>query len=746
MVGLAGPSQPGVGLGMALALSASVEGRFSLFDHRIKRIRKRAGTRGWGTLVAVGLVFSVSLWDVLDAGGQTQRGAARELKELRAPQGDEVGLMRNPALADYALYHRALTHLEAKRTREGERALRELVREYPQALMSRTAALLAADLARERGDSSQAIEDLRPWVARGDGAALLQTAEFWRERNRPDEAIRLLRRLYFESPQEMEAERAPGLLQSLGVSEIAEGRLSAGLWRRRAEKLEEAGLWLIAGRAYQELGRRLSVETSDEVWLRAGINLYRGEAFAEAVEILSRVEAGAGAERGKALYFLGKSQLASGDEAGTVATLGRLRQAESGSSLSGNPNHRRTGDLLLALGRFHEARNRKEEATAYYQQVVRQYPKAEGAHQAHFFLAWRAHEAGEDRTAADLLTDHLARYGQVTDHRGRAAFWAALHHERHGDKSRALTLYRGLLTRYGASWFGHNAERRIAELNREGVKTVSLQSESPLAQAVRALQSIRIIPDSLRPEQRDRVARAEQLRRLQYARWARDELEAARQDAPNSPLLNLRLAQLQRDAGENAAAIEVLKRGYPDYGQSLPDEMPREAWQIFYPLAWWSQIQAESRRHGLDPYLVAGLIRQETVFNPRARSRANALGLMQILPSTGQSVARKNRLGGGRLSRTDFFDPVLNLQLGTAYLGELSERFSRFEYIAAAYNGGPTRVARWVGANPTLEIEDWVEQIPLRETRLYVQGVYRNARHYQRLYDEKGQFRLSVPH
>ena len=704
-----------------------------MFDHHQ---RKRAIHASRETLVVGGLVACTLLWGVLSAGGQTQRGAGRD---LRAPQGDEAGLMRTPGLADYALYHRALTHLEAKRMREGERALRELAREYPEALMGRTAALQAADLAGERGDYSQTIEDLKPWAARGDGAALLRTAEIWRERNRPEEAIRLLRRLYFESPQEMEAEKAPTLLQSLGVSEIAEGRNRASLWRRRAEKLEEAGLWLIAGRAYQELARLLSSEAGEEVWLRCAINLYRGEAVAEASEILSRLRS----DTSESLYFLGKSQLALGDEAGAVATLGKLRQAEQGRGT--NANLRRTGDLLYALGRFHEIRNRKEEATACYQQVTRQYPRATEAHRAHFFLAWSAHDAGEDRRAAELLTEHLARYGQVTDHRGRAAFWAALHYERHGDKSRALTLYRGLLTRYGASWFGHNAERRIAQLNREGVKTVSLQSESSLAQAVRALQTIRVIPDSLRPEQRDRVARAEQLRRLEYPRWARDELEAARQETPDSPLLNLRLAQLHREAGENVAAIEVLKRAYPDYGQSLPDEMPREVWQIFYPLAWWAQIQAESKRQGLDPYLVAGLIRQETVFNPRARSRANALGLMQILPSTGHAVARKNRLGGGRLSRTDFFDPVLNLQLGTAYLGELTERFSRFEHVAAAYNGGPTRVARWVSANPTQEIEDWVEQIPLRETRLYVQGVYRNARHYQRLYDEKGQFRPNVP-
>src|SRR5262249_13269598 len=133
------------------------------------------------------------------------------------------------------------------------------------------------------------------------------------------------------------------------------------------------------------------------------------------------------------------------------------------------------------------------------------------------------------------------------------------------------------------------------------------------------------------------------------------------------------------------------------------------------------------------------------VFDPKARSRANALGLMQVLPSTGQAVARRNNLGGGRITSSDLYNPVLNIQLGTAYVHQLLDEFHRFEYVAAAYNGGETRVRRWLREMPNNEIEEWVESIPLSETRLYVQGVYRNARIYQRLYDEQGHFRSSVP-
>jgi soluble lytic murein transglycosylase len=175
----------------------------------------------------------------------------------------------------------------------------------------------------------------------------------------------------------------------------------------------------------------------------------------------------------------------------------------------------------------------------------------------------------------------------------------------------------------------------------------------------------------------------------------------------------------------------------------LPEEASREVWEVFYPLKWWSNIKEEAKRHNIDPYLIAGLIRQETVFAPNARSRANAYGLMQLLPYVGRDVARKT--GAGAITTNDLFNPVLNIQLGTAYVKELMDGFNRFEYVAAAYNGGPTRVRRWIKELPTDNIEEWVESIPLSETRLYVQGVYRNARQYQRLYDEQGNFRSSVP-
>jgi len=89
------------------------------------------------------------------------------------------------------------------------------------------------------------------------------------------------------------------------------------------------------------------------------------------------------------------------------------------------------------------------------------------------------------------------------------------------------------------------------------------------------------------------------------------------------------------------------------------------------------------------------------------------------------------------------FEPRLNIQLGTAFLKDQIDKYGRIEYVAAAYNAGPGRVCSGARSLP-LELDEWAEAVPFRETRLYIQGVVRNTMQYRRLYDDSGQFRAEV--
>ncbi len=155
-------------------------------------------------------------------------------------------------------------------------------------------------------------------------------------------------------------------------------------------------------------------------------------------------------------------------------------------------------------------------------------------------------------------------------------------------------------------------------------------------------------------------------------------------------------------------------------GKRYPDE--QRLYSLRFPLHHEATIRREASRNALDPAWVAAEIRAESIFDPRARSSADARGLMQILPSTGATLAR--RLGVALPSAEALYDPDTNITLGTAYLRQLMDRFGGKPYLViAGYNAGPGAANRWLTQRPTLDPDFWIETIGYKETREYVARV-----------------------
>src|SRR5262249_5067988 len=278
--------------------------------------------------------------------------------------------------------------------------------------------------------------------------------------------------------------------------------------RRRADRLYEAKLYALAAQAYIQMPSLFPDAATADVWLRAGVSYYKSNSFKQAADALSQVRSRSPKMTGEALYYKSLAQLPLNNEAAALETLAELRRVA--------PSSERVGDLLYAVGRHYQKLDRGEQASAYYTQLVRQFPQAEGADEAHFWLAWRAHTAKDYRTASRLLIEHVANYSDVTDNRGRAGFWAACDAERSGDKETAMTLYRAMLLRYGAGWFGINAERRIARLASEGVRGKPFESDLLLRRAVAGLQTVKLPQETVKDADAERVAKAEQLTRVTF--------------------------------------------------------------------------------------------------------------------------------------------------------------------------------------------------------------------------------------
>ena len=266
-------------------------------------------------------------------------------------------------------------------------------------------------------------------------------------------------------------------------------------------------------------------------------------------------------------------------------------------------------------------------------------------------------------------------------------------------------------------------------------------TDSVVGRAVANLQTVTVAEETAGAKEETAIAKADELNTVGLDEWALEELNEAYASAGNSPKVNLAIARVYRSQEDNVRALNTLKRSFPDYSQMKPEEMTREEWDVFYPLAHWDIIVQESKAKNLDPFQVAGLIRQETIFMSRARSSARAYGLMQVLIPTAALTARK--YGVSRtITEEALYEPKLNVQLGTAYMRDQIDKFGRIEYVAAAYNAGPHRMAQWRSIPG--EIDEWAEAVPFKETRGYIQGVVRNRLQYQRLYDAHGKFRPEV--
>jgi soluble lytic murein transglycosylase len=163
------------------------------------------------------------------------------------------------------------------------------------------------------------------------------------------------------------------------------------------------------------------------------------------------------------------------------------------------------------------------------------------------------------------------------------------------------------------------------------------------------------------------------------------------------------------------------------------DSTTEPLWRLAFPLPFWRPLTAFAQQRGIDPYLIAGLIRQESEFNPSVVSYANAYGLTQVLPSTGRMLSRQLNIRHFRASM--LFTPEVNLNIGTYYLRSVLDQLQgKWEATLASYNAGKSRVVRWLNWSNFQEPAEFVESIPFIQTRDYVKSVMRNADVYRRLY------------
>ena len=458
------------------------------------------------------------------------------------------------------------------------------------------------------------------------------------------------------------------------------------------ESLEGFRAWLDAGAG--SAGERAAVR------LEYATALFYALRFQEALQALEPIQ-GVSAAR----YLRARAAARAGDTDLAVATYLAL-SSEAG----------RSANAARALYLAAEARDDAgdtDRAHELYRRVVERYAGSEHMGLSLMRLAGAFFLAGDHREAARLWDGYRARYPNG-ERAAQSTYWAGRAREELGDSAGAAALFRQVRAADRDSYYALVAGQRLGEPF----------WPLPLAEAPPA-----------DPGARSRVAG-----------WVGglDLLHAAGfPDLASEEALRLAGAVGTEPADMYAMGEALAERGYSRAAIRLglalqASEEPNERLlRILYPFPFRTMITEEARDRGLDPFVVAALIRQESLFDPRATSHVGARGLMQLMPATGAGVAAD--AGVEPWEGDLLYHPEINVYLGTRLLaGHMEDYSGSLPAVFSAYNAGPHRV-EWWSEYPEYGLDElFTERIPFAETRGYVRILARNRALYAGLYGGGG--------
>jgi len=619
-------------------------------------------------------------------------------------------------LGDYVSYYLGSAYFQTGRTAEAIASLTDFEKTYPESLLIHDAHIVYANalLAEVRSQEAVALLENDRAPTRADVELALGRA--YEIAGQTGKAASILRNLYFTMPLSGEANLAEIELKKLAATaQLAPPGLNER--RARADLLARGRRFSDAANEYRGLLDEVSSSERPAVQLAMGVALRHAGQNREARLALESVPSSTPDTNAERLFNLGEVARATDDDEGFLRILGELRQTA--------PTSLWLEQALISAGNIYLLRRDYDKAIDCYRESQQRFPNGGRASYAHWKVAWLSLRQGRNEEAKNGFEQQIALY-PASPEVPAALYWRGRLAEEDGEPAKARAYYQKLSQRFQNYYYGELARQQLRKIKDDSDPVhYALLDRVPPINANAKVTADEVPTDNLR------VQKAHLFENGALLDFAVREFQAAASEEKGN-WATAETARVYQDAGRYDMAIEVLKHAVPNYFAVDLPSLPRSYWEALFPKPYWTEVKRFSSANALDPYLVASLIRQESEFNPNAVSRANAVGLMQLLPKVGKTVAKQAKLR--RFSATALFTPAVNLQLGTRYFRVMVDKFGAFEYALAAYNAGSERVEDWLGQAKYRDPQEFVESIPFTETREYVQAILRNASVYRQLY------------
>jgi soluble lytic murein transglycosylase len=401
------------------------------------------------------------------------------------------------------------------------------------------------------------------------------------------------------------------------------------------------------------------------------------------------------------------------------------------------PDHPYADDALFFAADLQARGGDTEGAQKTLTRLIEHFPKGDFRSEALFKRAWLERRTGDADGALSTLKELEEEYrdgGDPYEHE-RAVYWRARLLAARGaeDRARAQRLFLALYQNHPSDYYGLLARARLSEVAPRKATDADERITVPDAPPAG-------FRDAMGPLAKSSHFRAGLLLlRLGLRSAAGDELNSVDRDeiipataGSAEPLLLL--AEVLDRAGDHRSAHNLMRVLGKSALRKRPGPENVRVWRVAYPKAWRPEVERFAPGAGVPPDLLQALMREESALDPNVISGAGAVGLTQLMIPTANGVARKLKIGK-TLSGKDLTEPTLNIRIGATYLGDLLKRFGDSTPLAlAAYNAGGGAVKSWLSKRGDLALDEFVEEIPIQETRGYVKRVLRSYGAYRLLY------------
>ena len=612
--------------------------------------------------------------------GQYQQGVTR-LKGLE---------QQLPELGDYIIYFQAAGYENLADYGNSINLFNKILTQYPESGLKKKTLARLGNIYTQSGDYLNAERIFRSLSLEEKNRNLKASylyglGEVLEKQGKYNNALITYKNIWVYYPETKSSSEARTALTNISNSQGALFQPSQSDYLERANILFDKSRWSAALNNYNKLSSK-----NTEVRTNMGIAMVKTKRLNEAENILKNINSP------RSLFWRGKLKTKQGLDAQASQLYTQIRQQFPSSPLA--------PEGLYNAARLYQINNQTQQAIKTYDILIRSYPRNKYAEDGAWNLGWIYYRKGQYREAHGTFAAFTN--SDSSFNASNAKYWKARTLEKQGKHNEAYVQYRELAGSTTPTYHTYLAQKKSGY-------TPTFTNINPESTV-------------LSPKANSRKEKAQLLIGLGMPEEAQLEIVAMENEA---------------NTQEEFVIVSLLYSQVDDYNQSIKIAqgigLP-QANRLSYPKGFQEFVAPYAKKYGVDELLVYSIIREESRFQKDVVSPADAVGLMQLIPPTARAVARQIGING--FSTAMLTIPRINIEMGIFYFKQVLDQFNGdIELAMASYNAGPHRAADWKVRFYGLEKDEFIEEVPFRETRNYIRRILRSYGAYKAIYGNTAQ-------